>query len=72
MATQQRNQLAEVYAGRYPEAEAPVAHAAYLSGYDQSTKDAVSAIMDLVGALRNIDGEPTLKDLVKLAQRLRK
>lgn len=33
---------------------------------------AVQAVMDLFYALKEIKGQPTLKDLVKLAQRIRR
>lgn len=33
---------------------------------------AVEAVMDLFYALRHIGGRPTLKDLVKLAKRIKK
>jgi hypothetical protein len=35
-------------------------------------RKSVSAVMDLFYALREIDGSPTLKDLVKLAKRIKK
>lgn len=44
---------------------------AFKAGYEAGSQSAAQAAMDLVVALRAIKGRPTLKDLVKLAKRIR-
>lgn len=43
----------------------------FSEGYREGSEQAVKAVMDLMYALREIGGQPTLKDLVKLAKRIR-
>jgi hypothetical protein len=39
---------------------------------EEERERAVQAVMDLFFALKHIGGEPTLRDLVKLAKRIRR
>jgi hypothetical protein len=52
--------------------DGPVYREGYEDGEKAARARAVQAIMDLFYALREIDGQPTLKDLVKLAKRIRR
>lgn len=44
----------------------------FKAGYKEGKEESVQAVMDLFFALKNLGGKPTLKDLVKLAKRIRK